>query len=66
MNPPRDRTILAITAAGAVLGVIIGLGLGNARTFGAVGAMVGLVVGLALTVLPPRTGRRPTSPGRQQ
>lgn len=65
MIPRRDLTIIAFAVAGALVGVVIGLGVGNARTFGAVGAMVGLVVGIALTVLPPRMERRPTSPGRQ-
>ena len=56
--------VAAIAVAG-VLGLVVGLVAGDARTFGAVGAMVGLVVGCSLTALPPWAKRTSPSPDRQ-
>ncbi len=60
-----DLLVLAAIAVVGVLGLLVGLLVGDARTFGAVGALVGLVLGCSLTVLPPWTKRTPPSPGRR-
>ncbi len=64
MTLRSDLLVIAAIAAGGILGLLVGLLAGDARTFGAVGAMIGLVVGCSLTVLPPWTKRMPPSPGR--
>lgn len=65
MTLRSDILVVAAIAAGGLLGVVVGLLTGNARTFGAAGAMVGLVVGCSLTVLPPWAKRASASPDRR-
>lgn len=65
MTLRSDFVVVATIVAGGLLGVLVGLLVGDARTWGAVGAMVGLVVGCSLTVLPPWAKRTPPSPRRQ-
>ena len=65
MTLRSDLVVVAAIAAGGVLGLLVGLLVGDARTSGAVGAMMGLVVGCSLTVLPPWAKRASASPDRR-
>lgn len=65
MTLRSDILVVAAIAAGGLLGLVVGLLAGDARTFGAVGAMMGLVVGCSLTVLPPWAKRASASPDRR-
>ncbi len=64
MNLRADVLVVACVALGLGIGLVVGLFIGDARTFGGAGAMMGLVVGCLLTVLPPWTKRTSQSPGR--
>lgn len=48
-----DLVVIAIMTTGGLVGLLIGLLAGNARTFAGAGVMTGLVLGCLLTVLPP-------------
>lgn len=64
MKRTLDLIVALSVISGAIIGLLAGLLVGNARTCGAVGAMIGLVVGCSLTIIPPRVERTPMGPSR--
>lgn len=66
MTLRSDMLVAAVTVAGLAVGVLVGLLVGDARTFGGLGALVGLVVGYSVTALPPWARTPPPSSGRQR
>ncbi len=66
MSRKSDLIVVIAVVTGALIGGLIGMFTGSARTTGVVGALLGLALGCLVTAIPPRADRTPASPGRHR